>query len=230
MDQKISEIKLRNFQPSENKKRREEEQKNPEFEFYTLSLPFTSFRCSNLASQIYKILKNVTPNFKLNIVFSTIKLENIILPRMKPKKTYFNNSNVIYEFECACKQTYVGETKKLLHTRILQHRPTKSSHVQSHTSLCPEYKEKFKDKLFVDPDNAPVEQLRSFLHDHFKILVKGLYNTYHRKVYEGLIITIKRPNINKQFEHKSMSIVCSCVVPRNPTLNSTIGPSVSQPI
>ena len=59
--------------------------------------------------------------------------------------------------------------------------------------------------IFVDPDNAPAEQLRSFLHDQFKIIEKGLHNTYHRKVYERLIITIKRPKINKQFEHKSMS-------------------------
>ena len=126
------------------------------------ALPFTLFRCSSVASKIKKIIKQVTPNFRLNIVFSTIKLESIILPRMKPKKTFYNNSNVIYEFECSCKSTYIGETKKLLHSRILQHRTAKSSHVHAHINNCSHYKEKFQEKFLVDPDNAPAEQLRSF--------------------------------------------------------------------
>ena len=67
MDQKIFEIKNRNFAPSEYKLIREQERQNPELEFHT---------------------KQVTPNFRLNIVFSTIKQESIILPRMKPKKHF----------------------------------------------------------------------------------------------------------------------------------------------
>ena len=72
MDQKIFEIKNRNFAPSEYKLIREQERQNPELEFHT---------------------KQVTPNFRLNIVFSTIKLESIILPRMKPKKHFTKNSS-----------------------------------------------------------------------------------------------------------------------------------------
>lgn len=207
MDQKIAEIKARNFAPSENKLRREEEKKNPDLSFHTMSIPFTSFRCSNIASQIYKILRKATPNFRLSIVFSTIKLDRVILPRMKAKKSFYNNSNCVYEFECACKSVYIGETKKLLHSRILQHRTTKSSHVHTHTNNCPEYKEEFRKKFLVDPDNAPAEQLRSFLHEHFKILEKGLYNTYHRKVFEGLYITLNKPSINKQHEHRNMTFL-----------------------
>ena len=73
---------------------------------------------------------------------------------------------------------------------------------------------KFQEKFLVDPDNAPAEQLRSFLHEHFKILEKGLHNTYHRKVYEGIFITINKPGINKQTEHNSSKILCRCIVPR----------------
>ena len=110
MYQKIEEIKRRDFKPSPNKLCREKERKNPDLIFYTMSLPFTSFRCSAVASQIYQILKKATPNFRLSIVFSTIKLNSVILPRMKAKKAFYNNSNSVYEFECDCKSVYIGET------------------------------------------------------------------------------------------------------------------------
>ena len=47
----------------------------------------TGFRRSKVASEIYKLLEKYTPNFKLNIAFSTIKLASVILPRLKPKRT-----------------------------------------------------------------------------------------------------------------------------------------------
>ena len=98
--------------------------------------------------------------------------------------------------------------------RILQHRTAKSSHVHAHINNCSHYKEKFQEKFLVDPDNAPAEQLRSFLHEHLKILEKGLHNTYHSKVYYGIFITINKPGINKQTEHNSSKILCRCIVPR----------------
>ena len=54
IDQKISELKIKKFAPSESKTRRIEELKKPEFTNFTVSLPFTSFRCSVIASKINK--------------------------------------------------------------------------------------------------------------------------------------------------------------------------------
>ena len=118
MDQKIAEVKGRDFKPSENKLRREEDRKNPDLVFHTMSLPFTSFRCSAVASQIYRILKKATPNFRLSIVFSTIKLNSVILPRMKAKKAFYNNSNCVYEFECDCKSVYRRDQKVITFTNF----------------------------------------------------------------------------------------------------------------
>jgi hypothetical protein len=59
-------------------------------------------------------------------------------------------------------------------------------------------------KNFTLIQNAPLKQLRSFLHEHFKILKKDLHSTYHRKVFEGLYITLNKPTINQQHEHKNM--------------------------
>ena len=46
IDSKINEIKNREFRPNPNKAIREENRNNPDLKFYSLSLPFTSFRCS----------------------------------------------------------------------------------------------------------------------------------------------------------------------------------------
>ena len=91
------------------------ELKNPDIINHTLSIPFTSFRSSVIASKIKRILCQYTKNFKLNISFSLIKLSSVILPRLKPKKSYYLNSNLTYEYICEkpCEATYVGETKRM---------------------------------------------------------------------------------------------------------------------
>ena len=63
MDQKIAEIKSRDLKSSPNKLHREKERENLDLVFHTMSKPFTSFRCSAVALQIYHILTKVKPNF-----------------------------------------------------------------------------------------------------------------------------------------------------------------------
>jgi len=63
----MTELINHNFAPSENKAKRLADSGNPDLHFYTMSLPYSSFRCSKIASQIYKILRQYSPNFRLNI-------------------------------------------------------------------------------------------------------------------------------------------------------------------
>ena len=217
IDQKISDLKSKNFKPSEGKAKRQEEFDNPDFDHHTLSLPFSSSKCSQISSQIYKIIRNITPFFKLHIVFTTLKLSSIILPRLKPKKDYFNNNDVIYQFDCECDSSYIGETHRLLHARILEHRTKKDSHVFQHISKCEKYKNTLYNKFDVDPDNLPSKNKfaamgRVFIHNHFKILENNLTNPYHRKLYEGLLITLHQPDINKQVKHQKMTFICKCLI------------------
>ena len=69
---KIDEIKKRNFAPNPNKAIREEDQKNPDLRFFYFSLPYTSYRCSKIASKIKNILSKYTPNYRLQVCFKTI--------------------------------------------------------------------------------------------------------------------------------------------------------------
>ena len=182
-----------------------------------MSLPFSSFRCSQIASSIYKILKNVTPFFKLHIVFTTIKLASTIYPRLKPKTEYFHNSCTIYKYDCVdvCPSNYIGESDRLLHARILEHRTRKESHVFQHKSQCSHYKTAFFLQFEVDPDNLPTKRKldeleRIFIHERFTILETNLVNVFQRKIFEGLHITLHKPDLNKQVNHTKTNLVCSC--------------------
>ena len=81
---KINEIKARDFGPNPNKELRLADENNPELTFFYLSIPYTSFRCSKIATNIIKILGKYTENYREKICFKTITLENTILPRLKP--------------------------------------------------------------------------------------------------------------------------------------------------
>ena len=205
--QKMKEIKERNFGPSDKKLKRQAEINNPNFKRATICLPYTSFRCSTVASKIYKILKKYTPNFKLNISFSTIKLSSIIRPNLKPRTEEYLTSNVVYKFNCECSSSYIGHTKKYFEYRIFQHRRDSTSHVHKHISTCQLYNSTLSENYGSDPsDNT----LREFLKTHFSILESKLYNYRSRITYEGLMITLQDPDLNKQVSHKSMTFVCDC--------------------
>ena len=187
IDQKVSELKAKNFRPSDGKKKRQEDFDNPHLDHHILSLPFFSFRCSQIASSIYKILKNVTPFFKLHIVFTTIKLASTIYPRLKPKTEYFHNSCTIYKYDCVdvCPSNYIGESDRLLHARILEHRTRKESHVFQHKSQCSHYKTAFFLQFEVDPDNLPTKRKldeleRIFIHERFTILETNLVHVFQQ--------------------------------------------------
>ena len=53
---KIMEIKNRNFGPNPNKAIREADENNPDLKYFYLSLPYTSFRCSRIATNLKQIL------------------------------------------------------------------------------------------------------------------------------------------------------------------------------
>jgi hypothetical protein len=65
LNNKIAEVRGRNFQKSSSAEIRKADLENPDFTHYSFSLPYTSQRCSSVASNIYKIIDQFTPNYKL---------------------------------------------------------------------------------------------------------------------------------------------------------------------
>ena len=210
--EKIREIKDRNFGPSEFKQKRNAEFNDPNITHVTIGLPYTSFRCSNVASNIHKILNKYTPNFKLRFAFRTIKLSSLITPHLKPRTDYFHTSNLVYQFECECSSTYIGHTKQLFEWRIYGHKNDTNSHINKHITNCHLFKQHFFENYgsefgaTVPNGNANREYMKS----HFSILQRNLHNYHLRTTHEGLLITLHNPDLNKQVFYKSMSFVCEC--------------------
>ena len=106
--------------------------------------------------------------------------------------------------------TYIGETTRLLETRILEHRHLKSSHVFKHINQC----ETFSNNLNqLYGDNPSATDQRSYFKTLFTIMEKNLHNYYARTTFEGLMITLNKPELNKQVYHRSTSLICNCVLP-----------------
>ena len=106
--------------------------------------------------------------------------------------------------------TYIGETTRLLETRILEHRQLKASHICKHISQCESYKNSLTQ---LHSDNPSATEQRSYFKTLFTIMEKNLHNYYARTTFEGLMITLNKPELNKQVYHKSTSLICNCVLP-----------------
>ena len=78
---RISEIKARNFQ---SKPKRVDLKKVDWADKFTLVLPYTSMRCSDVERKLTRAIKAVTPNYHVNFSWSLIKLGKVVTPRLKP--------------------------------------------------------------------------------------------------------------------------------------------------
>ena len=110
----------------------------------------------------------------------------------------------------SCNSTYIGETTKLPELRVFQHRRDKNSHICLHISNCQTYKLSLQTTYGDQPSNC---QQRSHLLSHFKVVESNLQQYNARKTFEGLMITLERPNLNKQVLHRSTALVCKCILP-----------------
>ena len=125
INNKINEIKQRNFQPSELRDIREKD-----------------YRCEKVARKIISTIKNYTPEFNVNVCWSNITLERIFGPKLKFKKSTLKKLDMIYEFKCECGEKYIGETRRQLTSRISEHeRDGKNpTAIQIHVKKFQEYK------------------------------------------------------------------------------------------
>ena len=112
-------------------------------------------------------------------------------------------NRVIWQFRatrCPCNSTYIGETYRLLDARILEHRRDENSHISLHIQNCSQYIQSLT-QLYGD---QPSDSLR---HENFKplftIIERNLTNIFARKLFEGLMITVDQPDLNKQVYHHS---------------------------
>ena len=72
----------------------------------------------------------------------------------------------------------------------------------------------FRNPIHLSLKESPEDSLKR---DHFKglftIIERNLQNQYARKTFEGLMITLEKPELNKQVSHRKTALICNCVFP-----------------
>ena len=213
---KIKSLKERNFQPARQKSDRIDNFNTTYDNRLNLVLQYTSHRCESVAKKLLKVIKRLTPNFRLNFCWRTIKTSSICSPRLKESVPLYDRNGCIYKFTCAekCQKSYVGETKRLLKTRIGEHFQEKRneenpSAIYSHTKSCEHFQNEMTKKLAENPTASPAELSklsREHIQSYFRPLAFSL-NYEKRTTIEALMISLHEPELNEQVVHKKTFLV-----------------------
>ena len=147
--------------------------------FVLIELPYCPEN-ESLSKRFLQKLKQFTNNdINFTIKWNTKKIRNIF----KLKNRNPHPSCVIYEGECSCKASYVGETKRIATVRFAEHNnPKLNSEPARHLKENPTHQ---------------------FM---WKIICSAPIKWRPRNNLEKLIITLKRPSINDQLESKELRL------------------------
>ena len=121
--------------------------------------------------------------------------------------------NVVVQFECDCKASYIWESRLRLETRIFQHRLDKKGAIYQHINTCETYNKSLTDSFSDQPSDL---ELRNYFKSHFKILSRNHFSTSTRKLSEGIHINLEQPPLNRQVAHKKPLLICNCLSKRIP--------------
>ena len=131
-----------------------------------LFLPWSGVPASAIVNKIRKSLPR--EHSRISIAFSTQKVRDL-LPRYNTCKSsdkVLSSSDLVYKYTCDCGQVYIGETKRRLAVRVVEHTKPKSN-VMQHVKICP---------------------AAQFSYNKFSIVARGLRGRESRKRYETLWI------------------------------------------
>ena len=200
VDAKINEIKKRNFEPKQKRVNFDQIEHSAKF---TVSLPFTSKRCSQVERKIISAIKALTPDYHLNFAWSLITIGQVITPHLKP---YDNRKiNCCYVFKCECGSCYIGETSRDINDRVTEHgQLSKNTEVSNHIHACQPYLSA-RTVFNMSSGLSETKSKFKFLMEHFSVLETNL-NYNDRMFYESIEIAVNRPELNKQKSVKKLNL------------------------
>ena len=113
-----------------------------------------------------------------------------------------------------CTSKYIGESRRRLHVRILEHNHLKESAICNHINSCTSYKKQLNDYCndINNNDQSQIEvlptpiQKRNFIKQCFRPIAQNS-NYYQRTRLEGVAIRLNEPDLNEQIIHKKISII-----------------------
>ena len=154
---------------------------------------------------LLRIFKKFIPKFRIIISWKTIRIQNIISKKLKPRQSVENPPATVYHFTCDCKSVYIGETLRNLETRIKEHgKVTDPTEIGSHIPRCEAYQKEFLTK---HKYNQSAANKLKFLKSHFKIIRRNQFDYHTRKFTEGYFIHLLSPCLNKKNECKKVTFI-----------------------
>jgi len=126
---------------------------------------------------------------KISTLFTTNTCKPRVIFETRKISSYFSNkcptphsisANIVYKFQChGCDATYIGETKRHLHTRIIEHnQASRKSAIFDHNSTCNNRREKLNAK-------------------EFQIVAKNFKSSKGRKIHEAILINEHKPALTQ---------------------------------
>ena len=111
----------------------------------------------------------------------TLRKMKTMTPSLKAKTELFNQSNLIYQYECAsCNEAYVGYTTRHLGVRVEEHHTRKTSSIWKHHQEC----------------------VGTFDRDAFTCLYKTNEGRMFLETVEVIFIHYKKPKLNEKDEFR----------------------------
>ena len=149
-------------------------------------LPYIGQFSNSTKVKLKEICKRFCKETDIVIALTPLKIGKFFSCKDKIPKSL--QSYVVYQFTCAgCKACYIGETKRHLTTRIEEHLgKDKKSHIFKHLQENPQCQSKVNLDCFEIIDHAS---------SYFRLQVK-----------EAMHITWKKPVLNKQVKHVSITL------------------------
>ena len=104
---------------------------------------------------------------------------------------------------------YIGQTKRLLRTRIKYHQYDSAlTNVHLHNLSCETYN--FETHKFIEKNSQNYTSAKKakfdYFQNRFKIIGRGFRNTKDREKTEAFLIRTQRPSLNDQIDQKAFKL------------------------
>ena len=109
-----------------------------------LKIPFYGSHMDKIIQKLKHEIYKIFPKMTIIIVSTSQKTFSIFKQLLVNKPDPLIKENTIYHFTCDCEQNYIGESSKILRTRIEQHYTSETSSINEHLLCCDIYNDNLK--------------------------------------------------------------------------------------
>ena len=176
---------------------------------HTICLEYSSPLIEHSICDLTRKMEKILPEFRVNVAYRAVKVSKLFSFMAKPQIEIFEKSNVVYLYTCPCEEKYIGQTKRLLRTRIKDHQyDSVLTNVHLHNLCCDKYQSETQKYIHENSLNYTSGRKAKFdyFQNRFKIIGRGFRSTKDREKTEAFLIRTQRPSLNDQIDSKAFKL------------------------